>query len=67
MTAQPYAVRLSTPVSKVLDTLREHAEDIVRDVLDAAAADPSGFGRWNGPTVLNIVRLGQLHRPRSAP
>ncbi|MFD6916915.1 hypothetical protein OG280_40250 [Streptomyces virginiae] len=46
MTAQPYAVRLSAPASKVLDTLPEHAEDTVRDVLDAAAADPSGFGRW---------------------
>ncbi|MFD6280165.1 hypothetical protein ACFWFI_32085 [Streptomyces sp. NPDC060209] len=44
---QPYSVRLSAPAAKVLDTLPEHAEDIVWDVLDAAAADPWGFRQWN--------------------
>lgn len=47
MTGQPYAVRFSTPAAKVLDTLPEHAEDTVWDVLDAAAADPWGFLQWN--------------------
>ncbi|MFD9619673.1 hypothetical protein ACFWB2_20655 [Streptomyces virginiae] len=47
MTAQqPYAVRLSGQAAKVLDTLPEHAEDTVWDVLDAAA-DPWGFRQWN--------------------
>ncbi|MFF1736538.1 hypothetical protein [Streptomyces sp. NPDC058247] len=40
---QPYAVRFSAPAAKILDTLPEHAEDTVWDVLDAAAADPWGF------------------------
>ncbi|WP_405526277.1 DUF6247 family protein [Streptomyces avidinii] len=35
------------PAAKVLDTLPEHAEATVWDVLDAAAADPWGFGQWN--------------------
>ncbi|MFE1272497.1 hypothetical protein [Streptomyces sp. NPDC058758] len=30
-----------------LDTLPEHVEDTVWDVLDAAAADPWGFRQWN--------------------
>ncbi|MEU2346648.1 hypothetical protein ABZ601_33435 [Streptomyces sp. NPDC012842] len=44
---QPYAVRLSAPAAKVLNTLPEHAEDIVWGVLDAASADPWGFRQWN--------------------
>ncbi|MEW1678093.1 hypothetical protein AB0O47_33380 [Streptomyces noursei] len=44
---QPYAVRFSAPAAKVLDTLPEHVEDTVWDVLDAAAGDPWGFGQWN--------------------
>ncbi|MCX4428442.1 hypothetical protein [Streptomyces mirabilis] len=47
VTAQPYAVRFSAPAAKVLDTLPRHVEDTVWDVLDAAAADPWGFGQWN--------------------
>ncbi|MGW5679543.1 hypothetical protein ACWEV4_31455 [Streptomyces sp. NPDC003860] len=48
MTAQqPYAVRFSAPAAKVLGTLPEHVEDMVWDVLDAAAADPWGFRQWN--------------------
>ncbi|MER7540147.1 hypothetical protein ABTX77_36025 [Streptomyces sp. NPDC097704] len=44
---QPYAVRFSAQAAKVLDTLPEHVEDTVWDVLDAAAGDPWGFGQWN--------------------
>ncbi|MGW4983352.1 hypothetical protein [Streptomyces mirabilis] len=47
MTGQPYAVRFSATAAKVLDTLPEHAEDTVWDVLDAAAGDPWGFRQWN--------------------
>ncbi|WP_103529061.1 hypothetical protein [Streptomyces sp. SM12] len=47
MTGQPYAVRISAPAAKVLDTLPEHAEDTAWDVLDAAAADPWGFRQFN--------------------
>jgi hypothetical protein len=47
VTEQPYAVRFSAPAAKVLDTLPEHVEDMVWDVLDAAAGDPWGFGQWN--------------------
>ncbi|WP_371524990.1 hypothetical protein OG302_01710 [Streptomyces sp. NBC_01283] len=47
MTAQPYAVRFSPSAAKVLGILPEHVEDTVWDVLDAAAADPWGFGQWN--------------------
>ncbi|MFE6225549.1 hypothetical protein [Streptomyces sp. NPDC057854] len=43
----PYAVRLSTTAAKVLDTLPPRVEDTVWDVLDAAAANPWGFRRWN--------------------
>lgn len=47
MTEQPYAVRFSAPAVKVLDTLPEPVEDMVWDVLDAAAGDPWGFRQWN--------------------
>ncbi|MEU5824906.1 hypothetical protein [Streptomyces sp. NPDC047803] len=47
MTGQPYAVRFSTPAAKVLDTLPEHVEDTVWDILDAATDDPWGFQQWN--------------------
>ncbi|MFJ8010825.1 hypothetical protein [Streptomyces fagopyri] len=47
MTAQPYAVRFSASAAKILGTLPEHVEDMVWDVLDAAAADPWGFRQWN--------------------
>ncbi|MFJ1588342.1 hypothetical protein ACIOC1_34090 [Streptomyces sp. NPDC088197] len=47
MTPQPYAVRFSAPAAKVLDSLPEHVEDTVWDVLDAAAGDPWGFQQWN--------------------
>ncbi|WP_406486451.1 hypothetical protein [Streptomyces sp. NBC_01563] len=48
MTAQqPYAVRFSAPAAKVLTTLPEHVEDMVWDVLDAAAANPWGFWQFN--------------------
>ncbi|MFH9677585.1 hypothetical protein ACH4L5_35715 [Streptomyces sp. NPDC017405] len=47
MSGQPYPVRFSAPAAKVLDTLPEHVEDMVWDVLDAAAGDPWGFGQWN--------------------
>jgi hypothetical protein len=47
VTEQPYAVRFSAPAAKVLDTLPEHVEDMVWDVLDAAAGNPWGFGQWN--------------------
>ncbi|MDX3539602.1 hypothetical protein PV721_35810 [Streptomyces sp. MB09-01] len=65
MTAQqPYAVRLSAPATKVLDTLPEHAEDTVWDVLDAAAADPWGFGQWNADDAegedVRYASVGQL-------
>ncbi|MGW2874726.1 hypothetical protein ACWDBP_00180 [Streptomyces sp. NPDC001233] len=36
---QPYSVRLSPPVAKVLAALPEHAEQMVWDVLDAAAVN----------------------------
>ncbi|MGW9068586.1 hypothetical protein ACWGQT_03960 [Streptomyces yangpuensis] len=64
MTAQPYAVRLSAPAAKVLDTLPEHAEDTVWDVLDAAAADPWGFPQWNADDAegedVRYASVGQL-------
>ncbi|GGU16476.1 hypothetical protein [Streptomyces lateritius] len=44
---QLYAVRLSPPAAKVLDPLPEHAEQMVWDVLDAAAGDPWGFPQWD--------------------
>ncbi|WP_258308653.1 type II toxin-antitoxin system RelE/ParE family toxin [Streptomyces sp. NWU339] len=36
----PYAVRISPPAAKVLAALPEPAEQMVWDVLDAAAANP---------------------------
>ncbi|MEU3401385.1 hypothetical protein [Streptomyces filamentosus] len=47
MTGAPYAVRVSSQAAKILDTLPDHVEDTVWDVLDAAAADPWGFRPWN--------------------
>jgi hypothetical protein len=47
VTGQPYAVRFSALAAKVLDTLPEHVEDMVWDVLDAATGDPWGFRQWN--------------------
>ncbi|MFI5805008.1 hypothetical protein [Streptomyces sp. NPDC051561] len=47
MTAQPYAVRFSPAAAKTLDTVPEHAEDTVWDILDGAAAAPWGFRQWN--------------------
>ncbi|MER7195391.1 hypothetical protein [Streptomyces flaveolus] len=47
MTDQPYAVRFPAQAAKVLATLPEHVENMVWDVLDAAAGDPWGFGQWN--------------------
>lgn len=44
MTGEPYAVRFSPPAAKVLGTLPGHVEDIVWDVLDAAASAP--YGIW---------------------
>lgn len=43
----PYAVRISTPAARVLAELPEHAEETLWDLLDAAAADPWGFGQWD--------------------
>lgn len=40
---QPYAVCFSAPAAKVLATLPEHVEDMVWDVLDAAARRPVGL------------------------
>jgi hypothetical protein len=47
VTGQPYAVRLSPPAANVLAELPEHAEEMVWDVLVAAAADPWGFRQWD--------------------
>ncbi|MFF0746966.1 hypothetical protein ACFYVL_41935 [Streptomyces sp. NPDC004111] len=64
MTGQPYAVRLSVRAAKALDTLPEDAEHTVWRVLDAAAADPWGFGPWNAddPAAkdLRYASVGQL-------
>nr|WSX47859.1 hypothetical protein OG409_02160 [Streptomyces sp. NBC_00974] len=64
MTAQPYAVRFASSAAKVLDTLPEHAEEMVWDVLDAAAADPWGFGQWNANDPegqdVRLASVGQL-------
>ncbi|MFE7447074.1 hypothetical protein ACFU7X_42215 [Streptomyces chartreusis] len=65
MTGQhPYAVRLSPPAAKVLAALPEHAEQMVWDVLDAAATNPWGFPQWDtgdpeGEDV-RIASVGQL-------
>ena len=47
MSGQPYAVRFSPLAAKVLAELPEHAEQMVWDLLDVAAADPWGFRQWN--------------------
>jgi len=47
VTEAPHAVRISSQAAKALDTLPEHVEDTVWDVLDAAAAAPWGFHQWN--------------------
>ncbi|MFD8650816.1 MULTISPECIES: hypothetical protein [Streptomyces] len=62
MTGQPYAVRLSPPAAKVLAALPEHAEQMVWDVLDAAAGNPSGFPQQNAsdPEDVRIASVGQL-------
>ncbi len=64
MSGQPYAVRFSAPAAKVLDTLPEHVEDTVWDILDAAAGDPWGFGQWNAEDLegedVRYASVGQL-------
>ncbi|MEV6117713.1 hypothetical protein AB0L59_35895 [Streptomyces sp. NPDC052109] len=47
MSPSPYAVRVSAPATKVLDSLPEHAVDTVGDILAAAAAAPWGFGQFD--------------------
>jgi hypothetical protein len=64
VTGQPYAIRLSPPAAKVLAALPEHVEDMVWDVLDAAASNPYGFPQWDvgdpkGEDV-RIASVGQL-------
>ncbi|MCX5443811.1 MULTISPECIES: hypothetical protein [unclassified Streptomyces] len=66
--------RFSASAAKVLDTLPEHAEEVVWDVLDAAAADPWGFRQWNADDPegedVRLASVGQLslfywiNRPR---
>ncbi|MEJ8642123.1 hypothetical protein WKI68_12845 [Streptomyces sp. MS1.HAVA.3] len=57
-------MRLSLRAGKVLAGLPEHVEETVWDLLDAAAADPWGFGQWDaGGTEGEDVRFaatGQL-------
>ncbi|MFF1560687.1 hypothetical protein [Streptomyces sp. NPDC058279] len=64
MTGQPYAARFSASAAKALDTLPEHAEGTVWDVLDAAAADPWGFGQFNADDLegedVRYASVGQL-------
>ncbi|WP_445282587.1 hypothetical protein [Streptomyces sp. DSM 118148] len=64
MTQQPYAVRFSAPAAKVLATLPEHIEDMVWDVLDAAAGNPWGFRQWDASDPegedVRIASVGQL-------
>ncbi|MFF7191400.1 hypothetical protein ACFZAR_40850 [Streptomyces sp. NPDC008222] len=64
MTGQPYAVRLSPATVKVLAGLPEHAEEMVWDVLDAAAANPWGFRQWDAGDPegedVRIASVGQL-------
>lgn len=61
---QRYAVRLSPTAAKVLDALPEHAEQMVWDVLDAAAANPWGFPQWDAGDPqgedVRIASVGQL-------
>ncbi|QQM38054.1 hypothetical protein [Streptomyces liliifuscus] len=60
----PYAVRLSPQAAKVLAELPEHAEEMLWDVLDAAAADPWGFPQWDAGDPegedVRIASVGQL-------
>ncbi|WP_433860327.1 hypothetical protein [Streptomyces kronopolitis] len=61
---QPYAVRLSAQAAKVLGVLPERAEQMVWDVLDAAAGAPWGYPQWDvsdpeGEDV-RIASVGQL-------
>ncbi|MFF4542158.1 hypothetical protein [Streptomyces aureus] len=64
MTGQPYAVRLSVQAAKVLDALPEHAEQMLWDVLDAAAGNPWGFPQWDAGDPegedVRIASVGQL-------
>lgn len=64
MTGQPYAVRLSPPAAKVLAALPEPAEQMVWDVLDAAAGNPRGFPQWDAGDPegedVRIASIGQL-------
>ncbi|MFF8646387.1 hypothetical protein [Streptomyces sp. NPDC015345] len=50
MSPAPYAVRVSAPAAKVLDTLPEHAVDTVWDILAATAAEPWGFRQFDTTT-----------------
>ncbi|MFD0340321.1 hypothetical protein ACFVH0_16835 [Streptomyces sp. NPDC127117] len=71
MTGQPYAVLFSAPAAKVLDTLPEHAEDTVWDVLDAAATDSWGSRHWNADVLSSAPVHGPgrdgVRCPRAAP
>jgi hypothetical protein len=58
VSGQPYAVRLPPPAAKVLNALPEHAEQMVWDVLDAAAANPWGFPQWDADDPDPARRLG---------
>ncbi|MFD4116894.1 hypothetical protein ACFWSJ_26020 [Streptomyces niveus] len=64
MTGPPYAVGVSAPAAKVLDTLPEHAENTVWDILAAAASDPWGFRQFNTDDVegedVRYAAVGQL-------
>ncbi|WP_329295457.1 hypothetical protein [Streptomyces sp. NBC_01455] len=61
---QPYAVRLSAQAAKVHDGLPEHAEQMLWDVLDAAAGNPWGFPQWDAGDPegedVRIASVGQL-------
>jgi hypothetical protein len=63
VSGQPYAVRLSPPAAKVLAAWPEHAEQMVCDVLDAAAGNPWGFPQRDedDPGLdVRIASVGQL-------
>lgn len=55
-----YAVRLFPQAPKVLTGLPERAEDMVWDVLDAAA-DLWGFRQWDAEDIL-IASVGRLQQ-----
>ncbi|MFD8147091.1 hypothetical protein [Streptomyces sp. NPDC059708] len=61
---EPYAVRFSAPAAKVLDVLPERVEDTVWELLDAASADPWGFGQFNADDLegedVRHASVGQL-------